>query len=41
VWEAREGSGRDAPVKEHDHGMDCWRYVVAFVEGLGRHRVVP
>jgi hypothetical protein len=30
---------REAPLKQDDHGMDCWRYLVALVDGLGRHRL--
>ena len=40
VWDAALGNGKEAPVKAHDHGMDCWRYLVAEVDGLGRRRLV-
>jgi phage terminase large subunit len=36
VW-ANDQAGRpnkEEPVKEFDHGMDCVRYIVAFVDGL-------
>lgn len=32
---AHDGSAKDAPVKENDHGMDDMRYLVAYVDKLG------
>lgn len=38
VWEPAAGGkpGKEAPVKRDDHGMDCTRYAVAYVDRLGR-----
>lgn len=30
IWDTRQGAKKgDQPIKEHDHGMDCTRYMVA------------
>ena len=35
VWESK--ASKDAPVKEHDHGMDAMRYAVMYVDGGSWH----
>lgn len=36
VWPQGAGgrSVKEQPIKENDHGMDCWRYLVAYVDNL-------
>lgn len=35
VWDESRGKGRkEAPIDEHNHGMDTWRYVRAHIDGL-------
>jgi len=37
IWETATGQRKgEAPHKENDHGMDCTRYLVAHIDGIGR-----
>jgi len=33
VWDESKGK-KDVPVMEDDHGMDCWKYLAAFLDGI-------
>ena len=37
VWQPvkEEKETKEAPIKLHDHGMDCMRYVVCYVDNIG------
>lgn len=40
IWKkTKEGKTKQEPVKEHDHGMDCDRYMVAYKDAKGAPRV--
>jgi len=39
AWaKSHDGSNKDAPVKESDHGLDALRYVVAYVDPVGKSK---
>jgi hypothetical protein len=40
IWDRTRGTGRDTPLKHDDHGMDCWRYVIAHVDALGTTELI-
>ena len=40
VWDTSDGRKKgEEPVKEHDHGCDTTRYLVAHVDSIGRSRL--
>jgi phage terminase large subunit len=42
IWDTRNNRKKgEEPLKENDHGMDATRYLVAYVDGIGRARWIP